>query len=1079
MQIKSKDITANNVTLSKKTLNLQPILQKSELQSNNFQNTKTMQSRGAIRFVTIIILLACLYQLSFTLATRLVESKAESYAETKGLQAQDTEAYKKLSSDNKKQAYVDSIVAASEAYYLDSMATESAYPFGIFTYKEVKEKEISLGLDLKGGMNVTLEVSVVDMIKAMAGDNASDPTFVAALELAQKNQGGSGKGLVALFGEAWNTVAPNDRLSRIFGTYELRSKITSETSNDDVLKVIDEDAQAAINNSFNVLSNRINRFGVASPNVQTIGNTGRILVELPGVKEPERVRKLLQGTASLEFWETYNNVARNGDPGMYEKLYAANEIIRLHNQANQTAVDTTAADTTAVADVIEENVADTTKTDDLLAQIESQKDSIAAQQEFEKTFPLFAVLHPSVDQQGQPFATGVIGRAHYRDTAKVNQMLEMVMSGPSNPFPAPFHPVWAVKADKETGMYFDLIALKRNTQDGKAPLDGGAVVDAYKNFSPTTGEPEVSVTMNSDGSRKWARMTADNVGNCVAIVLDGYAYSYPLVQTEISGGQTRITGQFSVQEADDLVNVLKSGKLPVPAHIVAEAVVGPSLGAESINAGMISFILAFILVLLYMWAYYGKAGLIADIALFTNVILLFGTLVSFGAVLTLPGIAGIVLTLGMAVDANVLIYERIKEEIRAGKSLRIAVTEGYKNALSAIVDGQLTTLITGVVLFIFGSGPVQGFATTLIIGIITSLFTSIFVSRLVIERMLDKGKNITYGNKYTINMLANAKFDFLKVRKLTYIISTIVVVIGLTFIFTKGFSFGVDFSGGRSYTVRFDQDAKTNEVRQAVIDKFETASEVKQFGPASQVRITTKYKIETQYQGEEVDREVELMLYDALGGFYETPLTFDEFISTQNNPNGIISIDKVGPTIADDLKVKAVLAVFLSLVAIFIYIAIRFKKWQWGFGGVLSLAHDAAITISVFSIFSGILPFSLDIDQQFIAAILTIIGYSINDAVVVFDRVREYQRLYPKRDLYVNINEALNSTLMRTINTSGTVLVVLIAIFIFGGEVIRGFSFALIIGILVGAYSTLFVAIPVAYDLLKNKAKKALAAVKK
>ncbi|MDR0661093.1 MAG: protein translocase subunit SecDF [Prevotellaceae bacterium] len=1038
-----------------------------------------MQSRGAIRFVTIIVLLACLYQLSFTLATRLVEGKAKNYAEAKSLQAQGTEAYKNLP-DNRKRAYADSIAGVAESYYLDSVATESAYPFGIFTYKEVKEKEISLGLDLKGGMNVTLEVSVIDMIKAMAGKNADDPTFISALELARKNQGGSGKGFVELFGEAWNTVASGDRLSRIFGTYDLRDRVRPETANEEVLKIINDDAQAAINNSFNVLRNRIDRFGVTSPTIQRLGNTGRILVELPGVKEPERVRKLLQGTASLEFWAVYNNLPYGADPGMYDGLARANQIIRdinsrtIDDPADVADVDVDTDDTTtATADA---EVVDSTQTDDLLAQIESQQDSIAAQREYEEMFPLFAVLHPSVDQNGKPFQTPTLGRAHYRDTAKINAWLEM--DEIRNLFPASFSPAWTVKADAQTGSYFDLIGLKKNTQDGKAPLDGGAIVDAYKNFNPATGTPEVSMTMNSDGSRDWARLTADNIGSHVAIVLDGYVYSYPTVENEITGGSSVIRGQFSVQEADDLVNVLKSGKLPVPARIVQEAVVGPSLGAESINAGMISFVIAFLLVLIYMWAYYGKAGLIADIALFTNVILLFGTLVSFGAVLTLPGIAGIVLSLGMAVDANVLIYERIKEEIRAGKSQRIAVTEGYKNALSAIIDGQLTTMITGIVLFIFGSGPVQGFATTLIIGIITSLFTSIFVSRLVIERVLDKGKNISYGNKYTINMLANTKFDFLKVRKYTYIISTIVVAIGLTFIFTKGFSFGVDFSGGRSYTIRFDQEARTNEVRQAVIDKFETASEVKQFGPSNQVKITTKYKIEDRFQGEEVDREVELMLYDALKDFYETPLTFDEFVSTQTNPNGITASDKVGPTIADDLKVKAVFAVLLSLVAIFIYVAVRFKKWQWGFGGVLSLAHDAAITISIFSIFSGILPFTLDLDQQFIAAVLTIIGYSINDAVVVFDRVREYQRLYPKRELYVNINEALNSTLMRTINTSGTVLVVLIAIFIFGGEVIRGFSFALIIGIVVGAYSTLYIAIPVAYDLLKKKQNKRIAAKK-
>lgn len=1026
-----------------------------------------MQSRGAIRFVTIIVLLACLYQLSFTLATRLVENKAEKYAKAKSLQIQETDDYKSLA-ENRKQAYADSIGVVAESYYLDSVATESAYPFGLFTYKEVKEKEINLGLDLKGGMNVTLEVSVVDMIKAMAGENANDSTFIAAIQLAQKNQGGSGKDFVTLFGEAWTTIAPKERMSRVFGTYDLREKIRPETTNEEILKVIDLDAQAAINNSFNVLRNRIDRFGVASPTIQRLGNSGRILVELPGVKEPERVRKLLQGTASLEFWETYNNVARPGspDPGMYDILYAANNVIRELNKAHEVhtpvPVDTTA---TALADL----AADTTKTDDLLAQVEQQKDSIEMRKEYEKNFPLFNVLRPSIHPEtGQPLQTAVIGYAHYRDTAKINAWFQMEQV--RRLFPAPFTPVWAVKGDKETGIHFDLIALKKNTQDGKAPLDGGVIADAYKTFNPSNGEPQVSMSMNSDGSRKWARLTADNIGNCIAIVLDGYAYSYPVVNNEISGGQSLISGNFSIQEADDLVNVLKSGKLPVPARIVQEAVVGPSLGAQSINAGMISFVIAFLLVLLYMWVYYSKAGLIADIALFTNVILLFGTLTSFGAVLTLPGIAGIVLSLGMAVDANVLIYERIKEELRAGKSQRIAVTEGYKNALSAIIDGQLTTMITGIVLFIFGSGPVQGFATTLIIGIITSLFTSIFVSRLIIERLLDKGKKISYGNKRTLNMLSNANFDFLKVRKSTYIISIAVIAIGLAFIFTKGFSYGVDFSGGRSFTVCFDQEAKTNEIRQAVLAKFETASEVKQFGPTNQVKITTKYKIEDQ--GEEVDKEVEQMLYDALKPFFEHPLTFDEFISTQTNLNGVISIDKVGPTIADDLKVKAVLAVLLSLIAIFIYIAIRFKKWQWGFGGVLSLVHDAIITISIFSIFSGILPFSLDIDQQFIAAILTIIGYSINDTVVVFDRVREYQHLYPKKDLYININDAMNATIMRTINTSGTVLVVLIAIFIFGGEVIRGFSFALTLGVIVGVYSTLYVAIPVSYDLLKKKQSK-------
>ncbi len=1031
-----------------------------------------MQSKGAIRFVLILLLLASLYQLSFTLATKLVERKANSYAEELGVKAAQSEAYKHLDADMQL-SYIDSIKATAEVKYLDSVSGLSAYPLGLFTYKECKEKELNLGLDLKGGMNVTLEVSVVDLIRAMAGENHTDPTFVAAIDLALKNQGGSGKDFVTLFGEAWNTVAPQDHLSRIFGTFDLKDKVKPTSTNDEVLKVIRTDAESAIANSFNVLRNRIDRFGVSSPSVQRLGNSGRILVELPGVKEPERVRKLLQGTANLEFWETYNNAAINNDPGMYESLYAADQKIREINEVMSTSAEPQAtADTTQVA-----NAADTTKVDDkLLTQISSQKDSLLQQQNFEKQHPLFTLLRPSVDEKGNPYQTSRLGLAHARDTAQINKWFSMPQVREF--FPKDFKPVWTIKEDKRTGM-FELVGLK--TRDGKAPLDGGAVVDAHKDFSTQHGSPEVSMTMNPEGAKTWARLTADNapnpaagrtMGNCIAIVLDGYVYSYPVVNQEITGGQSRISGDFTVNEADDLANVLKSGKLPVPARIVQEAVVGPSLGQESINAGMFSFLLAFLLVLIYMWFYYSGAGMVANIALLTNVILLFGTLVSFGAVLTLPGIAGIVLTLGMAVDANVLIFERIKEELRSGKGLRIAVTEGYKNALSAIIDGQLTTLITGIVLFLFGSGPVQGFATTLIIGIITSLITSIFVSRLIIEWILDRGNSIKFSIKITENVLQHTKVDFLKMRKIAYIISIAIVAIGITSMVTKGFSYGVDFTGGRTYVVRFDQDAKTDDIRASLLNTFNEASEVKQFGPNNQVKITTKYKIADQ--AEEIDKEVEQMLYTALQSSFKKPISFEEFISTQTNPNGIISSEKVGPTIADDLKVKALFAVFFALVAIFAYIAIRFRKWQWGFGGVLSLAHDALIVISIFSIFAGILPFSMDIDQAFIAAILTIIGYSINDTVVIFDRIREYKSLYPKRKLYDNINHAINSTLMRTINTSMTVLIVLLAIFIFGGEVIRGFSFALIVGVVMGCYSTVFIAIPAAYDCLKGKEAKEL-----
>ncbi|NCB98216.1 MAG: protein translocase subunit SecD, partial [Bacteroidia bacterium] len=563
-------------------------------------------------------------------------------------------------------------------------------------------------------------------------------------------------------------------------------------------------------------------------------------------------------------------------------------------------------------------------------------------------------------------------------------------------------------------------------------------------------------------ARTWATMTSNNIGRCIAIVLDGMVYSYPRVNSEITGGRSAISGHFTVQEAEDLANVLKSGKLPAPAKIVQEAVVGPTLGTESINAGMFSFLIAFILVLIYMIFFYHGAGVAAAFALIANVLFLLGTLVSFGAVLTLPGIAGIVLTMGMAVDANVIIYERIKEELRAGKGLRLAITDGYSNAYSAIIDGQLTTIITGIVLAVFGTGPVQGFATTLVIGIITSMATSIFITRLVFEGRLAKNKSISFSNKYTQNFMSNTKFDFMKVRKIAYTVSIAVIVISIASIAFKGFSYGVDFTGGRTYVVRFDKKVTTEEVRNAVYDVFKEGVEVKQYGGESQMKITTKYKIEDN--SAETDELVDGMLYNALKGFYATPLTFDDFTATTVNPNGIISSEKVGPTIADDIQRNAVIAVFIALLAIFLYIAFRFRNWTWGTGGIVALFHDSIIVIGFFSLFSGILPFSLDIDQTFIAAILTIIGYSINDTVIIFDRIREYRGLYPKRDLAININEALNSTLARTINTAGTTLVVLIAIALFGGEVIRGFAVALILGVTVGTYSSVFIATPVVYD---------------
>ncbi len=624
--------------------------------------------------------------------------------------------------------------------------------------------------------------------------------------------------------------------------------------------------------------------------------------------------------------------------------------------------------------------------------------------------------------------------------------------------------MWSVKASKffEGDNIFELVAIKASSRDGKAPLDGGVVTDARVQYGNTGGNPEVSMSMNAEGANIWARMTRDNIGKQIAIVLDGMVYSYPNVQNEISGGSSQITGDFTLEEAEDLANVLKSGKLPAPATIIQEQVVGPSLGAESINAGLISFVIAFLLVLLYMVFFYQGAGLVADIALICNVILLFGTLVSFGAVLTLPGIAGLVLTLGMAVDANVIIYERVKEELRAGKGLSKAIADGYSNAYSAIIDGQITTLLTGIVLFVFGSGPVQGFATTLIIGIITSVLSSIFITRIIFDDRVSKGKNVTFDNKFTRNFLQNTHVDFIGKKKIAYIVSGTLIVVSLVSIFTKGFTYGVDFTGGRTYVVRFDQPVTAEDVRAAAIAEFDGAVEVKQFGGESQMKITTQYLVEDE--STDADAEVENKLYNALQGFFADELTFAEFTSTLDNPNGIISSDKVGPTIANDITRDAIIAVIIALIVIFAYIAVRFKGWTWGLGGVTGLAHTALIVIGFFSLFSGILPFSLDIDQTFIAAILTIIGYAINDTVVIFDRIREYKVLHPKADFRQNVNEALNSTLSRTMNTSLTTLVTMLAIAIFGGESIRGLSVALILGIIIGTYASIFIGTPVMYD---------------
>ena len=1001
-----------------------------------------MQSKGAIRFVAILLLLASLWQLSFTLVTNRQENKAEKYAEAKAEAAMNSAAFGKIAEADKA-FYLDSIKKVESRRYIDSISSEKIY-LG-YTFKDVQSKSINLGLDLKGGMNVMLQVQLEDLVRALASGNTT-PEFTNALALAKERSVDSRNDFITLFAEAWKETSNGMPLAQIFGTYEMRDKISPESTDEQVIEVIRAESESAISNSFNVLRNRIDRFGVTQPNIQKLGNSGRILVELPGVKEPERVRKLLQGTASLEFWATYPNEEIEG------YLAEANALLA-EMQSAEAAPAVEAEETVEAEDAL------------LAEELKQAENETAAEAEMLKQNPLFSLLQPSGAR-----GYACIGYAHYADTAQINKIFAMPQI--KQLFPPEFKPMWTVKASEmdANGNIFELVAIKATSRDGKAPLDGGVVTDARVQYGNTGASPQVSMSMNTEGANIWARMTKENIGRQIAIVLDGMVYSYPNVQNEITGGSSQITGNFTLEEAEDLANVLKSGKLPAPATIIQEQVVGPSLGAESINAGLISFVIAFILVLLYMLFFYRGAGLVADIALLCNVVLLFGTLVSFGAVLTLPGIAGLVLTLGMAVDANVIIYERIKEELRAGKGLSKAVADGYSNAYSAIIDGQITTLLTGIVLFVFGSGPVQGFATTLIIGIITSVLTSIFITRIIFDDRIVKGKNITFDSKLTRNFLQNTHVDFIGKKKIAYIVSGALIVISLVSIFTKGFTYGVDFTGGRTYVVRFDTNVTAEEVRAAALEEFDGAVEVKQFGGDSQMKITTQYLVENE--STEADAEVENKLYNSLKGFFATDLTFEEFTSTLDNPNGIISSDKVGPTIANDITREAFIAVILALIVIFGYIAVRFRGWTWGLGGVTGLAHTALIVIGFFSLFSGILPFSLDIDQTFIAAILTIIGYAINDTVVIFDRIREYKELHPKADFRQNVNEALNSTLSRTMNTSLTTLVTMLAIAIFGGEVIRGLAVALILGIVIGTYASIFIATPIMYDVTKKAAAK-------
>lgn len=987
-----------------------------------------MQNKGAIRMFAILLALICVYQLMFTFKASQVEKAAKTFA--KG--------------DKQK-----------EQAYLDSMSSEVVYNLlGIrkYTFKEVKALELGLGLDLQGGMNVTLEVSVVDLVKSLS-NFSKDPTFTAAIQMAKEKQKTSQDDFVTLFGKSFEQISPSGKLASIFNTLELKDKVKYNSTNAEVLALLHKETNIAIDNSFEIIRTRIDRFGVAQPNIQKLQTAGRILVELPGVDDPKRVRKLLQGTANLEFWETYDN----------------SEVIQYLVQANQKIAEIQAIKTQPIVASADTTKKAATTSNTLLNELDknAKTDAAAAvdkNDNSKKENPLFMVLQPSVNQQGQAYPGAAVGTSQWKDTATVNSYLKMDQVKALLPRNLAFK--WTAKAIDKEEKFFRLIAIKITGRDGRAPLEGDVIVDARQDYADMGSRPEVSMTMNTTGAKVWARLTKDNVGKSIAIVLDGYVRSYPNVNQEITGGRSSISGLESVEEGKDLANILKSGKMPAPAVIIAEDIVGPSLGQEAITSGFWSFGIAFLLVLGYMLFFYSrKAGMVANIALVINVFFLIGVLASIGAVLTLPGIAGIVLTMGMAVDANVLIYERIEEEVLAGKTVRLAVFDGFNAAYSAIIDGQVTTLLTGIVLYIFGSGPIRGFATTLIIGILTSLFTSIFIPRLIFERQLAKNKLITFTSAFNKNWLRHVKLPFIEKRKIFYTISGILIFASCVSFVVRGFDKGIDFKGGRTYVVRLDKDVKVDDVKNILAPIFNSTPDVKTYGNANTVRITTGYKIEET--SSDVDNQVEDLLYEGLKkGNFIGDVSSDTFSKIN-----LQSSQKVGPTISDKLTRDAIMAVFFSLVLIFLYILVRFDSWQYGFGGVISLAHDAILTMGAFSLLYGFLPFSLEIDQAFIAAVLTVIGYSINDTVIIYDRIREYRHLYPKRGLAETMDHAMNSTLRRTFSTSLTVLIVLFAIFLFGGTSIKGFTFALLIGIGVGTYSSVFNAAPIVYDTITQSKK--------
>ena len=980
-----------------------------------------MQNKGLIKLFAILFGLVSLYQLSFTWIAGGVENDAKEYALANA-------------KENDGRA-----LAKFERKYLDSVANEAVFDkFGIsFSYNDIKDKEINLGLDLKGGINATLQVSVKDILIGLS-NNSKNEAFIQALQEASAAQKNSTEPYLDLFFQAFEKISNGtSKLNApdIFGNKSLREKINFQKTDEETKQALQEEISSSINTAFEVLRSRIDKFGVTQPNIQRIGNSGRILIELPGAKDIERVKKLLQSTAELQFWEVYTNQE------VAQFLYAANaKVTELFKEENVTVADSKDEAASEIEDLLGE-VQDSTET----AQTKS----------------LFNVLYPRIPRN-QNEISSIIGSASVIDTAKVNAYLsleEVKALLPANLKHVKF--LWDAKPIKDTEV-INLYAIKSNRKD-EAPIQGDVIINASQEYDQLGTSPEVSMTMNSRGSKLWAKMTSENVGNFVAVVLDDYVYTAPRVNTAITGGRTSISGNFSVLEAQDLANVLKAGKLPAAAHIIQSEIVGPSLGQEAIDSGIESFVLALILVLVWMVFYYGKAGLFANVALVVNILFIFGILSAFGAVLTLPGIAGIVLTIGMSVDANVLIFERIKEELAKGKALKEGISDGFNNALSSILDANITTLLTGFILFVFGTGPVKGFASTLMIGIATSLFTAIFITRILIDAYSGKGQTLTFNTGITKQWFTKINIDFLKKRKMSYAISAIILALGIGSLLTNGLNYGVDFVGGRSYVVRFDQVVNSTEVAESLKKVFESSPEVKTYGASNQLKITTKYRIDEE--GQQVDEQVQTALFEGVKAFLPEGTTLDQFNGGFDGQKiGVFNAIKVEPTIADDIKSAAQWAIIGSLLIVFLYILMRFKKWQYSLGAVIAVFHDVLIVLSLFSIAYKVMPFDMEIGQSFIAAILTVVGYSLNDTVVIFDRIREFTKLHEKWKYSDVVNSALSSTLGRTINTSLTTLIVLLAIFIFGGDSIRGFMFALIVGVLVGTYSSLFIASPIMYD---------------